>query len=79
MNWRKYYLNYLEGARYYLENNDSYYNYLMLLRKFINTAWKNRTSHTVRAKYGWLRSKFNTLIINISNDENIDFRIKEIN
>jgi hypothetical protein len=55
----KYYLNYLKGSKIYLDESDYYNSFLPTLRDFITTALRNRSNQSVRAKYGWLRTKFN--------------------
>lgn len=68
----KFYLNYLAGAKYYIEEEADYTYYLNNLRELISKAWRNRTVPAVRAKYGWLRSKFNLMVDNmVENSEEI--------
>lgn len=67
----KYYLNFLKGSEYYMDKNDFYNHFLRKLREFIVTALKNRSSQTVRTKYGWLRTKFNEFIDNAETNNNL--------
>jgi hypothetical protein len=55
----KYYLNYLKGSKIYMDELYYYDSFLPSLRNFITTALRNRSNQSVRAKYGWLRTKFN--------------------
>jgi len=66
----KYYLNYLGGAKYFLENDELYFKYLDNIRDFVATALRNRSSQTVRVKYGWIRTKFNHLIKDLIDNSN---------
>ncbi|UOY08909.1 hypothetical protein L0P88_10225 [Muricauda sp. SCSIO 64092] len=61
----KYYLNFFKGSEFYMDEHEYYRTFLRELRIFITKALKNRSSQTVRTKYGWLRTKYNELIDNL--------------
>ena len=64
----KYYLNFLKGSEMLMDSSDYYGFLLPTLRKYIFNALKNRTSQSVRIKYGWLKTKYNERIEEIKQE-----------
>jgi hypothetical protein len=62
----KYYLNFLKASEIYMEPSKYYNWFLPKLREFIVKSLKNRSSQTVRAKFGWLKTKFNDQITDLT-------------
>lgn len=74
----KYYLNFLKAAEIYMEPIYYYNHFLPELRKFITTALRNRSNQSVRTKYGWLKTKFNSQLESINTHQLSKPVIKQI-
>ncbi|MEZ5031888.1 MAG: hypothetical protein R2787_10850 [Saprospiraceae bacterium] len=64
----KYYLNYLKGGQLIMDPVDYHDIFLPKIRKYIMRNLNNRVSQKVRTKYGWLKSKFNEVILDLEKE-----------